>query len=108
MFLRIQFLTKILFSKFSPVADTLVQTHRKSTVSLYQNCWKNFQDWLLLNSNLSLSKSTLLLYLNHLSESRNLNPKRYSFIEMPHGFLSSMAPESTIKTLNFHCKQEPN
>jgi len=73
---RTQFLTKIFESKFPPpVAKSLISSTRVSTNTQYGACWKHFQSWLSSKEDLAISKGSILLYLEELGSSRNLNPK---------------------------------
>ena len=46
-FSRLQFLTTICSHKFeAPIDNAITAAHRRSTMVQFENCWKNFQDWL--------------------------------------------------------------
>jgi len=73
---RIQFLTKLYASNFPrSVSIALTAAHRQSTNYQYENCWKNFQQWLQNKEGTAITKSTILLYLTELATVRNLSPK---------------------------------
>lgn len=73
---RLHFLKKIYSLKFpTAVAEALVESHRKSTSGQYENCWKNFQDWIRADASRAITKGNVLLYLEYLASVRNLNPK---------------------------------
>ena len=73
---RFQFLKDLYSLRYeAPVALALSNAHRGSTRDQYEHCWKDFQRWLISNPTKPISKGSVLLYLNHLAQTRELSPK---------------------------------
>ena len=73
---RFQFLKDLYSLRYeAPVALALSNAHRGSTRDQYEHCWKDFQQWLTSNPTKPISKGSVLLYLNHLAQTRKLSPK---------------------------------
>ena len=73
---RFQFLKDLYSLSYeAPVALALSNAHRGSTRDQYEHCWKDFQHWLTSNPTKPISKDSVLLYLNHLAQTRKLSPK---------------------------------
>ena len=73
---RFQFLKDLYSLRHeAPVALALSNAHRGSTRDQYEHCWKDFQRWLISNPTKPISKGSVLLYLNHLAQTRELSPK---------------------------------
>ena len=73
---RFQFLKDLYSLSYeASVALALSNAHRGSTRDQYEHCWKDFQRWLTSNPTKPISKGSVLLYLNHLAQTRELSPK---------------------------------
>ena len=73
---RFQFLKDLYSLRYeAPVALALSNAHRGSTRDQYEHCWKDFQRWLTSIPTKPISKGSVLLYLNHLAQTRELSPK---------------------------------